>query len=401
MNKTTKFAAILITCLAVCGAFAFVFWPSAFKRSLSSQLAMHDRNVATLHAIPLVPGVEHAEADEDALASDLIGLFSSFANHNVSPDGTVHRGTHSKGKCFNGQLEIDATAEPRFRQGLWAQSGPFPVVIRFANADGLGRVQPDTTPDVRGFSFSVRNVSGLPIYSGEARQDFMMNSTAGFASGGIHEFTEVVKMANIAVYHDLHCPPNPLYLKAAVHDLGLINKGNSENANLKSLAHTEFWGNLPYTHGLKADGTIQDVVKYKATPCDGQGTQRVQSTSGLAADYLQSDIAASARAGSVCMLIQVQVFDPAAMRSAATASQAKWSLTDWVEQGGLEWSDRVLPFHTVGRVNIPAGADPEISCDDQYINTRLHSNPANQPVGSIARVRTLIEENSRAKRMSN
>jgi hypothetical protein len=362
---------------------------------------MHDRNVAILRGIPLVPGVEHAEANEDAIAADLIGLFTSFANHNVSPDGTVHRGTHSKGKCFNGKLEIDASADPHLRQGLWAQSGPFPVVMRFANADGLGRSQPDTVPDVRGFSFSVRNVSGLIVYSGEARQDFMMNSTAGFASGGIHEFAEVVKMANIAVYHDLHFPPNPLYLKAAVHDLGLINKGNSENANLKSLAHMEFWGNLPYTNGVKADGSVQDVVKYKATPCDGQGTQRLQTTSGLAADYLQSDIAASARAGSVCMLIQMQVFDPAAMRSAATSAQAQWNLSNWVEEGGLEWSDRILPFHTVGRVSIPAGADSEVTCDDQYINTRLHSNPANQPVGSIARVRTLIEENSRAKRMGN
>ena len=75
-----------------------------------------------------------------------------------------------------------------------------------------------------------------------------------------------------------------------------------------------------------------------------------------------------------------------------------WSLSDWVENGGLEWKESVLPFYTVGRISIPAGENNEVSCEDKFINTRLNSNEDNQPMGSLARVRTLVEENSHARR---
>lgn len=57
-----------------------------------------------------------------------------------------------------------------------------------------------------------------------------------------------------------------------------------------------------------------------------------------------------------------------------------------------------MPFYTVAKVEIPSPAKT-IDCSKEYINTRLHSSPHNQPLGSIARVRTLVEETSRARRM--
>ena len=137
-------------------------------------------------------------------------------------------------------------------------------------------------------------------------------------------------------------------------------------------------------------------------------------------DYLQKEITDRARDGKVCFLFQVQFLDADKLRASKPASyflnslqkagkemnsdwlpksdQSQWSVTDWVENGGLLWSEKDMPFYTVAKIEIPARTE-SISCDNQYINTRLHSNPENQPIGSIARVRTLVEEISRARRM--
>ena len=154
------------------------------------------------------------------MRTQLLKLFGSFQDHNKSTEADpgadgLHRGTHAKGQCFNGKFTVlsddelrsrlpnlDPSAQDkmirRLKQVFLASqdSATYPVVMRFANADGTGKVQADALGDVRGFSFSIQNVPTTD-FTGVHRQDFMMNSTAAFASGEIHEFTEIVKAASL------------------------------------------------------------------------------------------------------------------------------------------------------------------------------------------------------------
>lgn len=365
-------------------------------------------NIKTLMSIPLMKGVESPRDDEGEVAETLIKIFDSFANRNRGADGGLHRATHNKGTCFHGRVtifsdeELRKLGEPaenveRLHQGFFSYTGMHLATLRFANADGLGRHQSDKTPDVRGFSFTVQ-VPEITDYTGAHRQDFMFNSTPAFAAGGVYEFHELVKLVNILTYHDLTYIPSALTLPAVLRDAKLGAAGNSAGGGIVSYATEEFWGNLPYSHGIDSSGEPKDIVKFKVTPCDGKGTQYLPNPSAAGDDYLQADIVDRAKKGEICFNLQVQFFDLEKLRSIGTAKQKGWNTVDWVEEGGLLWDEKELPFHTVGQVKIAAGAVP-ISCDKQYINTRLHSYVETQPLGSIARVRTLVEENSRARRM--
>lgn len=368
-------------------------------------------HLKALRAIPLVKGLENPAADEAEVASQLVQIFERFADHNRNTDGTLNRGTHAKGECFKGELNLFSAEElkykfgytdsliSRLRKGFFEIYGPLPATLRFANADGVGRKQDDRIGDVRGFSFSVGTPETFTAdYLGTHRQDFMMNSTPEFATGGIHDFLEVVKAANIATYHDFSFLPNLFALGMISNSVKKIDQGNQAGKGVTSYAHTEYWGNLPYTHGSS------DLIKYKAVPCDGFGTQHLAAVDGLDPNYLQKDIENLANSSGVCFYLQLQLFDLQKLKDSGLPSdQARWSVSDWVENGGVLWDEKVLPFYTIGKIETmrTQGSASQVSCDDEYINTRLHGNPDNLPIGSIARVRTIVEETSRARRMGN
>lgn len=365
-----------------------------------------EANIELLKSIPLFPGVEKRVKDEDGKAKTLVGIFTKIQNEGRTKQ--LERGTHSKGSCFNGEIEIFSADElksrfkmddptiARVRQGLFARAAKMPTTIRFANAKGTTNA--DTVGDVRGVSLSIDTSGHAVAMNGDARQDYMFNSSPMFAVRNITEFTELLKAARLA-QGDFDYFVNPLYIKAILRGKNLLEE--YERNDTVSYAVESYWSNVPYSHGLKSDGSPREIVKYKFSPCD-PSTFRRESSAGKASDYLQVDIDRRAAEGRVCFLLQVQLFDQKKME---TNRHAGRSLVDWVENGGELWEESLLPFKPIARVIIAGdGKDAttsskKISCDDVGISTLLHSQRANQPLGSLARVRSLVEENSRARRM--
>lgn len=382
------------------------------QRNIASVESAYSQNVQTLMAIPLVKGIEVRKDTEYDATSVLIGIFNKIENESAGQGQSLSRGTHAKGTCFESEFKVFSSSElknrfhlsdtqiSRLKQGLFAQDGIHRSELRFANAKGAKN--PDTVDDVRGLSFTVETHGDNKDYSGTHRQDFMMNSSPMFVVNNIDEFVELMKAARLAG-GDFDYFPNPLYIKSVLHARDLLK--TYERADVASYATEEYWANLPYTHGVRADGQPVDIVKYKVTPCDGHGIRR-EASAGKAADYLQADIRERALGGKVCFLFQVQFFDLQRLKKSLNGKHQNLNTSDWIENGGELWDESVLPFTTVAQLEIaPASSDPsqgfspEVSCDTQFISTRLHANVANQPMGSIARVRTLVEENSRARRM--
>lgn len=228
-----------------------------------------------------------------------------------------------------------------------------------------------------------------------------MNSTPMFAVTNIHEFTELMKLARVA-QGDLHYIVNPFYLPSDLRAKKLLDL--YERNDTLSYATEAYWSNLPYSHGLNANGTASEVVKYKLMPCDGR-TEHAASA-GKAANYLQKDISTRAAHGDICFDLQVQLFSQREM--VAAGSRDDWSTIDWIENGGALWDETVLPFVTIAHLSVAGDSIPksepsatsshQVSCDDIAFSTRLHSVRTNQPLGGIARVRAYVEENSRARR---
>jgi hypothetical protein len=377
--------------------------------SLSVFSNEHLSNIEVLNSIPLIDGYEKPRSDEAQIQESLIDLFQSFAKRNRNSDGSLNRGTHAKGQCFDGSLKIFSAKElkenfsysqeliSRIKKGLFLKDEILKTEIRLANADGLGRKNDDGPGDVRGLSFSIHS-DEINDFAGKGRLDFMMNSTPGFSNGDIKGFYEVVKAANVLVYGDFEYKPNPLYTKEIAKGLLAISGGNSDHQNITSLADIHYWSNIPYTHGMDSEGRPEEIVKYQAVPCS---EYRSPDLSEKESDYLQKDIVKRAKEGTICFDLKVQFFDREKILTHKKFNKIKyhwWKTHDWIEQGGLEWPESVLPFYHLARIEIPQNSSAQ-DCQNRYVNTRIHSTLENLPIGSISRVRTYVEEKSRALRM--
>lgn len=382
------------------------------KRAVASQSdanpsAEHQRHIDILNSIPLVPGVERLDSDEKTIGDEVAEIFSKIQKETFAREGQMERGTHAKGSCFPGKLTIYSESKlksqfgysnsqaQRLRKGIFALDGSYVAKVRFANAKGMSNS--DQVGDVRGFSFIADFGDKLKSYEGDGRQDFMLNNSPNFVTNNAHEFLEMLKAIRLSE-GELHVI-DPRY--ASVVPKAVKFGRLYQTSDIKSYATESYWSNLPYAHGRQADGRPSDLVKYKAVRCDGAPVVR-ESSEGKESNYLQTEIAATAASSGVCFYLQVQFFDLEKIKrqpaGAFHSSHPSWSTLEWIENGGELWDESVLPFQTLAKVEIESGSK-EISCQDWYVNTRLHSNPENQPLGSVARVRTLIEEKSRARRM--
>lgn len=369
----------------------------------------HERNLEILDSIPLIDSYERPRRDEGKIKDSLVELFASFAQRNKNEDESLNRGTHAKGQCFDGTFKIFSQQElqskfsysdiltKRLKKGLFKQDVTLETSIRLANADGLGRKNSDKTGDVRGLSFSIFG-DDIRDFAGVGRQDFMMNSTPGFSNGDIKGFYEVVKTASLLVYRDFKNFPNLLYTKEIASGLSAIAGGNKDNENITSLADISYWSNIPYTHGSDNHLRPDDIVKYKAEPCSNILSQENTSDDP---NYLQKDIIERASEGSICFDIKIQFFDKEKLLNSHYFSKRKyrsWENHDWIENGGINWPESTLPFYHIARINIPKNALPQ-DCSARSVNTRVYAGIKNLPIGSISRVRTYVEEKSRANRM--
>lgn len=399
MNTSNKLVILSVASLSVLGG-AFYGLSSLDTTQLGREIASKSLNLKILEEIPLVSKFENKMRSESSTSYKLANIFKKIADESKNKDGSLNRGTHAKGKCFLGAttLQTDENTPQeilqRIKKGFFSHSGEFKTYIRFANAKG--QVNDDREPDVRAMSFAIETDNIIKDPLGGSRLDFMMNSSPMFAVRNIKEFHQLMKSARLAQGDLSQLGINPFYIKSTLRATKLLDK--YERTNILSYASENYWSNVPYTHFDNKNDT-EEVVKYKVTPCGGASVLQ-ESNENKASDYLQKDISERAMNGEVCFKLQVQLFDREKLANSFSHKNfKKWSNSDWIENGGMHWDEKILPFHTVAKLEIPAGSKP-VTCGDRYINTRLHSSHEHRPIGSLARVRVIVEEISRSRRQS-
>ncbi|RYZ75895.1 MAG: catalase, partial [Proteobacteria bacterium] len=281
------------------------------ERSTASLENRHAKNIEILNSMPLIKGFEEAEKSESKYADVLTKIFAKIQDEAKSKRAAhPYRGTHAKGSCFEARLNVFSKEEMkttlrypealanRLAQSLFSEPAKFPVIARFAN--GKGQHNADSVNDVRAISFSIDTHGHEASANGDFRQDFMFNNTPLFATRNIHEFYELLKTARVA-QGDLSYIVNPLFISSTLRAKNLLD--TFERNDTVSYALENYWSNVPYSYGLKPDGSPAEVVKFKMAPCDGAPTPHAAS-SEKAADYLQADIARRIQSGGVCFLMQ-------------------------------------------------------------------------------------------------
>ncbi len=386
-----------------------------------------------LERIPLFKGYEKYDKinpsdskKEKEITNELIEIFSKIQAEAAEPkaDKKLGRGTHHKGICFNAKFKIFNEEElkeknqnlatknkvnlnelvEKLRQGIFENPGEYEAQLRFANAKG--EYLSDSKGDVRGLAFSVDMNGKMIDPTGRSRQDFMMNSSPMFLVDNIQDFLQMMRAdelkRDISNHRLSRFKNTSAILKAplVIEKAKLLGSFEKEDT---TYTQKDYWANLPYSHGLDGENP-KYIVKYKATPC---GEYKLKQYSNSSENKLQENAVNQLKEKGICYNLQVQFFNYNALKLADKRHSLWGEPSDMIEDGGALWDEKILPFYNVAQIkaNIEDNPNPSVDsqqslCDDRYINTRLHSARTNQPMGSIARVRTIIEEDSRYNRMN-
>jgi hypothetical protein len=334
-----------------------------------------------------VPDREQASrteaADIDAIKQGILTLQTRDAAKQNRP---LARGTHAKGVCARADFEVfdvknilaDRALASRLAQGLYANPGRYPAMLRFANADS--NINNDSKHDVRALSFSVE-------LSGGKRQDFSTNDRTTFPINDAHAFATTVKVVTApsmgAGVWALSFSDKISFARTAV--LGQ----QQENQSLMPYQRRRYWSTVPFRHGPN------DVIKYSATPCAGNPAADLESYDP---NTLQDELVRHLETDTTmsCFDFGLQFLDTQAMTYWGRRRDAAF----WVENASVEWKESEAPFHTVARLTLlPKSEIPAATCEAWHIDVTENSSPDTTPLGSINRARWHAEAASRKARL--
>jgi hypothetical protein len=333
------------------------------------------------------PAREKADIDEIAVKSLLMQKNAATAQHR-----SLCRGTHASGVCVRAQFEIfDVAAKrapelaARLGKGIFAQSGVYPAVVRFANADS--NISSDFKPDVRSLSFSVDLTrDGTAPIGSSSRQDFSMQNATTLPINDSPAFLATIKVLTASSpLVGLWSLPFKDKMKV-VRTLALAEL--QARQKIKPYQQLRYWSTVPFRHGPN------DVVKFSAIPSPENSARPLQKSNpkGLQ-DELVRHIKEDDQMSS--FEFAIQFLDTSKMTYWGKPRDAGF----WIENASVEWNEAEAPFHAVARLTLLRNSQLSLEASEAaYFDVTGNSMPDSRPVGSINRARCPAEVASRKAR---
>jgi len=331
------------------------------------------------------PSVERPEEDEAETGAELIATMRKILETTYKDYSHAVRSVHAKSHgLLQAELEIPAGLPPVLSQGLFAQPGRYPVVMRFST--NPGDILDDRVSVPRGLAIKVSGVRGerLPGAAGSSQDFVMVNGPAFLAKSG-KAFLKNLKL--LAGTTD-KAEGAKIALSAALRGLEkVVEAVGGESSTLKAL------GGHPMTHILGESFYSQAPIRF------GDYIAKV-SVAPVSSELLALTDAPLDLKGH-----------PNGIREAVIeyfrTHSGVWDLrvqlcTDLesmpVEDSTKVWSEEESPYLTVGRIT----AGPQISwneprrqaVDDAMAFSPWHGLVAHRPLGSIMRLRKATYESS-------
>ncbi len=141
------------------------------------------------------PSMEKAEAGEDKVGHELMETMLKVSETVFKDHGHAERSVHAKSHgLLQGELEVLATAFPVLAQGLFANPGRYPAVMRFSTIPGDMLDDKVSTP--RGLAIKVFGVEGARLEGSEdaTTQDFVLVNGPAFGAPNGKAFLANLKL---------------------------------------------------------------------------------------------------------------------------------------------------------------------------------------------------------------
>lgn len=347
----------------------------------------------TVTPLRFQPDFEQIPEDEAQTSKELVETLRSIMETTFSDRGHADRSVHAKGHgLLRGELTVLDNLPPELAQGAFARPATLPVYLRLST--NPGDILDDKVSTPRGLAIKLVGVEGprLPGSEGEVTQDFVMQNAKAFISATPKAFLRSLKL--LAKTTD-KAPGSKKVLSAVLRGVeAAVEALGGESATLKSL------GGHPQTHILgETFNTVVPVLygpyyaKLAMVPVSGSLTE----LTNLHVDFhgnpdgLRAAVAQYFAGHGGTWELRVQL---------ATDSEQMP-----IEDASVQWDEKLSPFVTVARVEIPAqstwDAEKVREIDDGMAFSPWHGLAAHRPLGGVMRVRKPSYEMSADYRASH
>jgi hypothetical protein len=301
--------------------------------------------------------------------------------------GKYLRGTHAKGVCVAGEVEIFDVAQSaptvanRLKKGIFSVPGRYPAQVRFANA--VGKIAPDIDKDVRAVSFSMQMSPNLSNPQGV--MDFAMNDNPVFPFSNAQVFADVLQILQKRI---LSCGGIERCATALI--AGVNGSKEQEKPGTTPYQKLRYWSTVPFALGA------DEAVKYSLKPCVNNAAQPLSNDPNALSQELIRNVQNDQPS---CFEFQVQLLEAAKMTDPKGRTQPEYV---WVENALMDWPEAQAPFYTVGRLTLTPNSvvDPE-TCERRHVNVMVNTNSIHHGLGSINRARTMSERFSAETRLKH
>ena len=337
---------------------------------------------APIRPIPFEPGFETPEDDEAQTSFDLQTTMRSISTTTYEDSGRALRSVHAKTHgLLLGEMVVEADLPAPYAQGLFAQAGTYPVLMRLSTTPGDVLADDVSTP--RGMAIKVVGAPGPRVGGSEhdITQDFVLVNGPVFSAPTAQAFLGGAKL--LAATTDRAPNLKRLFSAVARGAEQTLEAVGGRSITLKAL------GGHPETHPLGETYYSQVPILY------GRYMAKVQ-------------VAPVAPALTALTGSPVDLKDrPDGLRDAVVAHFAtqggEWELrvqlcTDIermpIEDASVEWPQDASPYVTVARLRLaPQKAyGPELArrIDEGMQFNPWHALAEHRPLGSVNRVRKAV-----------
>jgi hypothetical protein len=332
------------------------------------------------------PSVEFPEADESGVDAEIVATLRKISETTYANGKTPLRSVHAKSHgLLHGKLTVAENLPEVLAQGMFAQAGTYPVVMRLSTTPG--DILEDSVSTPRGLAVKVIGVEGPRVAGseGDVTQDFVLVNGPAFNAPNAGAFLKTLKLLEPTTDKSEHLKKLTSAVargaEAVVEAVGgksptLVSLGGQQEHHI--LGET-FYSQTPILYGkyiakIGVFPTSPELTALTAKPLTNNGEPNMLRN--VVVDYFLEHGAS--------WDVRVQLCTDLAKMP--------------VEDASVVWPEDASPYVTVATITA-ARQDPwtveKIAAIDEGLSfTPWHALAAHRPLGSVNRARKSAYEMS-------
>ena len=330
--------------------------------------------------------VEVLQQEEEELTEKIIASMGRMNRDHYDLHRHAVRDAHAKSHgVLTGTLTVYGGLPDHLRQGVFAEPGSHPIVVRFSSASS--DILSDRVPVLRGMAIKMMGVEGpqvLPENRDAKTQDWLLVNHPVIPFGDISSYW---KIQNFTEKREMGSEFARKVTGEVLRGVSLVlDKVGTGNESIRALAtpNTHLLGET--FHSMAALRFGDYIAKFSVAPLSPEVRH-------LTGQPLGADPAHSAMRDLVVAFFE---------QSPAEFELRAQLCTDLslmpVEDASIRWSESASPHQPIARITLPrqAAYSParRVYADDVLSFNPWHCIEAHRPLGSIMRVRRKAYETS-------